>query len=156
MITHPEVDLDQALEELRHNALGLVAPGLMFLGFLWALGNMMLNGIVTSQDTPGLALVVALGALLIVRRRHPNLACWLLLPTLVCIQGLIVWFHPNAAMLYLGLISVILISSVLGLWQAILGAALLWAVGVGVLLRLAPAFRSQVFVSFALYVLATG
>ena len=156
MSTYHDVDLQQALEELRHNALGLVAPVLIALGWMWAAGSMMANGLATSQDMPGIALMSLMAAILVVRRRHPNLACWLFLPALVLIQALIPWFHPGPGMIYFGIVGVILLGPILGVWQAAVGAVLFWAVGAGVVLYRNPAFGSQAMVSLVLYVLSTG
>ena len=154
--TREDFDLEQALDELRHRALRFVAPVLLALGWLWGFGNMMVNGIATNRDLPALGLVASMTVILIVHRRRPRLACWLFLPALVLVQALIVRFYPTAASIYFGIVGVIVLSPVLGAWHAIAGAAALWAVGAGMLLRGNPAFRPDLPVSLAFYALATG
>ena len=151
-----DFDLEQALEELRHRALRFVAPVLLALGWLWGFGNMMVNGIATNRDLPALGMVASMAVLLIVHRRHPRLACWLFLPALALVQALVVCYYPTTTSIYFGIVGVIVLSPVLGAWHTIVGAAALWAVGAGILLRGDPAFRSELPVSLAFYALATG
>ena len=150
------IDLDEALEELRHNTLGVVAVTLLVIGWLWALINMMINGIVTQRDIPGLFLVVSMAVILVVRRRRPATACWLLLPALVVTQAFFVLHYPSSEVLAFGLLGIVLLGPVLGAWQAIVGALLLWGIGAGLLLDRGALSMAQLLSSMALYTLCTG
>ncbi|MBC7235359.1 MAG: response regulator [Chloroflexi bacterium] len=150
------IDLELALQELRHNTLSLVAPALLILGWFWLFVNFMSQGIMTSRDLPAFFLVASMMLVLIVRGRHRELACWLLLPALVGTQALTMWQTPSPLLLVFGIAGMIILSAALGAWQAILGSALLWGAGTAVLLRLEPTLISQALLVLLLYLICTG
>jgi signal transduction histidine kinase/CheY-like chemotaxis protein len=94
--------------------------------------------------------------ILVVRRRRPETACWLLLPALVVAQALFVAHYPGSEVLAFGLLGIVLLGPVLGAWQAIVAAMLLWGVGVGLLLDRGALAPTQLLSSLALYALCTG